>query len=41
MDREGFRGIFVETGVYVGFVIGSALDRMLEKAIGSDGLLGF
>jgi hypothetical protein len=40
-DREGFRGGFAETGAYAGFVIGSALDRMLENAIGSDGLLGF
>ncbi len=40
-DREGFRGGFADSGVYVGFVIGSAFDKMLENAIGSDGLLGF
>jgi hypothetical protein len=40
-DREGFRGSFVATGAYVGFVIGSAFDKILENAIGSDGLFGF
>ena len=39
--REGFRG-FAATGVGVGARggAGSALERMLEKAIGSAGLLG-
>lgn len=37
--RDGFRG-FVAGGGGVGFVMGSALERILEKAIGSAGLLG-
>lgn len=38
-SREGFRG-FATAGVGVSWGAGSALERILEKAIGSAGLLG-
>ncbi len=38
--RDSFRG-FAVTGGGVALGIGSAFDRILEKAIGSAGLLGF
>jgi hypothetical protein len=40
-EREAFRVGFVEAVVGVGFEIGSAFDKMLEKDIGSAGLLRF